>query len=178
MEEHLRTVGPGAAGGPPAPAHPAASGWGMPDAPLPQVPSALPDPDPAQCLFCGIVAGRVPSLQVAADERTVAFLDVNPATRGHLLVVPRVHARDLLAVDPADLAACAVAAQGLAARLVERLGATGVNLLNACGRSAWQTVPHLHLHVVPRYDDDPLQLPWHPRPAAPEDLAAVRGLLA
>jgi histidine triad (HIT) family protein len=135
------------------------------------VPSALPDPDPADCVFCGIVEGRLPSVTVAQDERTVAFLDVNPATRGHLLVVPRGHARDLLAVDAEDLGACAVAAQALAGRLVERLGATGVNVLNACGRSAWQSVPHLHLHVVPRYDGDPLALPWHPRPADPAELA-------
>lgn len=144
---------------------------------LTEVPSALPDPDPADCLFCGIVAGRLPSTRVDEDDRTVAFLDVNPATRGHLLVVPRRHARDLLAVDPGDLAACAVSARRLAARLVERLGATGVNVLNACGRSAWQSVPHLHLHVVPRYDGDPLQLPWHPRPADPAELTATGELL-
>ena len=76
----------------------------------PGVPSALPDPSPADCLFCGIVAGRVPSLRIDEDERTVAFLDVGPATRGHTLVVPRAHARDLLAATDEDLAACLVAA--------------------------------------------------------------------
>jgi histidine triad (HIT) family protein len=135
-----------------------------------QAPSALPDLDPADCLFCGIVEGRVPSVRVAEDERTVAFLDVNPATAGHALVVPRRHSRDLLSTPPDDLGACVLTAQQLAARLVERLGATGVNVVNACGRSAWQTVPHLHLHVVPRYDSDALQLPWQPSPAAPGEL--------
>lgn len=76
---------------------------------FPEVPSALPDPDPADCVFCGIVAGRLPSTRVAEDDRTVSFLDINPATRGHVLVVPRAHARDLMAVDPADLAALGAA---------------------------------------------------------------------
>ncbi len=137
------------------------------------VSSALADPDPSDCLFCGIVTGRVPSHTVYDDERTVAFLDVNPATRGHLLVVPRAHTRDLLSAPPVDLAACAQAAQLLAGRLAERLGASGVNVLNACGSAAWQTVPHLHLHIVPRYDDDPLQLPWVPAPADPDALSAL-----
>jgi histidine triad (HIT) family protein len=128
------------------------------------------DPD---CLFCKIVAGEVPSTRVHEDERTVAFMDINPATRGHLLVIPRAHARDLLVVAPEDLAACAHAAQRLAGLAIERLGAGGVNLLNSCGVTAWQTVFHFHLHVIPRYDDDPLRLPWQPAPGDPEEIAAA-----
>ena len=146
--------------------------------PATQPPSALPDPGPGGCLFCGIVDGRAPAARVYEDERTVAFLDINPATRGHLLVVPRRHTRDLLSVQTDDLAACAATSQHLAARVVERLGATGVNLVNACGGSAWQTVPHLHVHVVPRYDDDPLQLPWRPAPGDRDDLARTAALLS
>ena len=145
--------------------------------PLPPAPSALPDPDPADCLFCGIIAGRVPSVRLFEDERTVAFLDVNPATRGHLLVVPREHARDLLAIPPDDLSACIRTAQQMGSLVVQRLGATGVNVFNACGSSAWQTVPHLHLHVVPRYDDDPLQLPWVPLPGDAAELQQTGSLL-
>lgn len=141
------------------------------------VPTALPDPSPDTCLFCGIVAGRIPSAQVDADERTMAFLDVNPATRGHALVVPRAHSRDLLAAADEDLAACLVAAARLAAVLVERLGATGVNVVNACGRSAFQTVAHLHLHVIPRYDADALPHPWVPQASTPEQLREVAGLV-
>ena len=108
----------------------------------------MPDPD---CLFCKIVAGEIPATRVDEDERTVAFMDINPATRGHLLVIPREHSRDLLEVPAADLEACARMAQKLAARVKERLGADGVNLLNSCGSAAWQTVFHFHLHVIPRY---------------------------
>ena len=78
-------------------------------------------------------------------------MDINPATRGHLLVVPRRHARDLLEIGPDDLAATALAAQRLAHRVHDRLGADGVNLLNSRGSAAWQTVFHFHMHVIPRY---------------------------
>ena len=128
------------------------------------------DPD---CLFCKIVAGEIPSARVDEDERTVAFMDINPATRGHLLVVPREHATDLLEVPEADLDACARMAQRLARRVKEQLGADGVNLLNSCGQAAWQTVFHFHVHVIPRYADDPLRLPWVPGPGDPDEIAAT-----
>jgi histidine triad (HIT) family protein len=128
------------------------------------------DPD---CLFCKIVAGEIPSTRVDEDERTVAFMDINPATPGHLLVVPREHASDLLEVPEADLEACARTAQRLAQRVKERLGADGVNLLNSCGEAAWQTVFHFHVHLIPRYADDPLRLPWVPGPGDPDEIAAT-----
>ena len=130
-----------------------------------------------ECLFCKIVTGELPATRVAEDERTVAFMDINPATRGHLLVVPREHAPDLLAISPEDLAACAAAAQRLARRQRERLGADGVNLLSSSGRAAWQTVFHFHLHVIPRYEGDPLRLPWTPAPGDREDVAAAAAAL-
>lgn len=130
------------------------------------------------CLFCKIVAGELPATIVASDERTVTFMDINPATRGHALVVPRTHARDLHEIDPEDLAAVAQAGQRLARTLPDTLGADGVNLVNACGAVAWQTVFHFHLHVVPRYADDPLQLPWIPAPGDMDDIAAAGRELA
>ncbi|QEC49921.1 HIT family protein [Baekduia soli] len=135
---------------------------------------AATDPD---CLFCKIVAGEIPSTVVASDEQTVTFMDINPATRGHALVVPRTHAADVLAIDPDDLAAVARAGRQQARRVMERLGADGVNLLNSCGADAWQTVFHFHLHVIPRYRDDPLRLPWDPAPGDPEEIAGAAGQL-
>jgi histidine triad (HIT) family protein len=129
------------------------------------------------CLFCKIIAGELPSQRVDEDERTVAFMDISPGTRGHALVVPRNHATDLLAADPEDVAAVAVAAQRLAGRAVQRLGADGVNLINSCGAAAWQTVFHLHMHVIPRYTDDPLKLPWVPSQGDPDEIAATAELL-
>ena len=127
----------------------------------------------SDCLFCGIVAGEVPAQIVDSDEHTVAFMDINPATRGHALVIPREHYADLGEIPDDELAACAQAARRLAERTRERLGADGVNLLNACGSSAWQTVFHFHIHVIPRYEDDPLRLPWVPGPGDEDEIAAA-----
>lgn len=123
------------------------------------------------CIFCRIISGEIPGQIVDEDERTVAFMDINPATRGHALVVPRRHARDLLEIEPPELEATVLAAQRLAAKMPERLGADGVNLLNACGRAAWQTVFHFHIHVIPRYRGDPLRLPWTPHEGDSEEIA-------
>ncbi len=136
--------------------------------------TAMSDPN---CLFCQIVAGEVPSQTIAEDERTITFMDINPATRGHALVIPRVHVKNLLEIDLDDLAAVAVAAQRLARRMSERLGVAGVNLLNACGSAAWQTVFHFHVHVIPRYADDPLRLPWIPAPGDPDEIADAASAL-
>ncbi|CAB4931864.1 unannotated protein [freshwater metagenome] len=134
----------------------------------------MPEPD---CLFCRIVAGELPAEIVAEDERTVAFMDINPATRGHMLVVPRAHATDVHDIDPEDLSACARMGQRLAARVTTALGAAGVNLLNSSGAPAWQSVFHFHLHVIPRYEGDPLRLPWTPAPGDGEQIATAAGVL-
>ena len=135
----------------------------------------MTDPD---CIFCKILAGELPATIVDEDERTIAFMDISPATRGHALVIPRTHSADLLSVDAQDLQAVALASQRLARRVSERLRADGVNLVNSCGAAAWQTVFHFHMHVIPRYEDDPLRLPWTPAPGDPEEIAAAAKDLA
>lgn len=130
----------------------------------------MADPD---CIFCKILAGELPARIVDEDERTIAFMDIAPATRGHALVIPRAHSRDLLEIEAEDLQAVAMAAARLAGRAKERLGADGVNLLNACGSAAWQTVFHFHIHLIPRYRDDPLRLPWIPSQGDPDEIAAA-----
>jgi len=133
------------------------------------------DPD---CIFCKIVAGELPARIVDEDERTIAFMDIAPATRGHALVIPRAHARDLLEIGEQDLQATMIAARRLARRARERLGADGINIINSCGAAAWQTVFHFHLHVIPRYEGDPLRLPWIPSQGDPEQIAATAQELA
>ena len=135
----------------------------------------MSDPD---CLFCKIVAGEIPSTRVDEDERTVAFMDINPATRGHLLVVPREHVTDLRDIAAEDLNACLATAQELARTMGDKLGADGVNLLDSCGTPAWQTVFHFHVHVIPRYDGDPLRLPWRPAPGDEGEIRAAGEALA
>lgn len=125
------------------------------------------------CIFCKIVAGELPATIVYEDERTVAFMDISPATPGHLLVVPRAHATDLLSIGQDDLIAAVATAQRMASLVVDRLSADGVNVLNSCGAAAWQTVFHFHLHVIPRYEGDPLTLPWLPAPGDPSAIASA-----
>jgi histidine triad (HIT) family protein len=127
----------------------------------------------ANCIFCKIVAGELPAQIVDQDDHTVSFMDLNPWTRGHALVIPRNHSRNLYEIGESDLAHVSAAAKRLALRMEERLGCDGVNLLNSCEPAAWQTVFHFHVHVIPRYDDDPLRLPGAPRQAGEDELAAV-----
>ncbi len=129
------------------------------------------------CIFCKIVAGDLPATIVDQDEHTLAFMDINPATRGHALVIPRTHTQDLLSIEESELEAVAVAAQRLARRAKQRLGADGVNVINSCGAAAWQTVFHFHLHVIPRYIEDPLELPWTPAPGDPAEIAAAAAVI-
>jgi histidine triad (HIT) family protein len=129
------------------------------------------------CIFCKVLSGEIPSERVDEDEHTIAIMDIKPWTRGHALVIPKAHSKDLLEISDEDLARTAQAAKRLARRMTERLGCDGVNLINSCGAAAWQTIFHFHIHVIPRYEDDPLQLPTQPRDASRDDLAQVAGEL-
>ena len=133
----------------------------------------MSDPD---CIFCKIIARELPAQIVAEDERTIAFMDVAPATRGHALVVPRAHSSDLRSFRE-DLHATISAARKLAgARSTPRC--RRVNLLTSCGVAAWQTVFHFHVHVIPRYAADPLRLPWVPSEGDPRQIALAAEELA
>ncbi|MDQ3678795.1 MAG: HIT family protein [Actinomycetota bacterium] len=130
------------------------------------------------CIFCKIVAGELPATIVDQDDRTLAFMDISPATRGHALVIPREHSADLHEIGLEDLRAVVQTAQRVAANAVDKLGADGVNLLNCAGASAWQTVFHFHVHVIPRYRGDPLKLPWVPAAGDKDEIAAAGADLA
>jgi histidine triad (HIT) family protein len=127
----------------------------------------------SDCLFCKIVAGEIPATKVHEDDRTIAFMDINPVTRGHLLVVPRTHSRDLLEIDPQDLAATMEAVQLVAAKAARAVGADGVNVVNNCGSAAGQTVFHFHVHVVPRRGGDDFHVPLGGPPGDREEIAAT-----
>ena len=131
------------------------------------------------CIFCQIVSGDFPATFVHQDERTVAFMDINPSVRGHVLVVPRAHSTDLHDIDPEDLAACMRTAKQLAAKIMENLEADGINILQNTGRAAGQAVFHFHIHVIPRRADDGIRSPLSPRPGDPKEIeeaaAAIRG---
>ena len=132
---------------------------------------------PSDCIFCKIVAGEIPAHVIAQDEHTLTFMDIAPGTCGHALVIPLRHSADLWEIGEQDLAAVMLAARRQALKVRDRLDADGVNLINSCRPAAWQTVFHFHVHVIPRYVDDPLKLPWVPGASDPAELAALADLL-
>jgi histidine triad (HIT) family protein len=125
------------------------------------------------CIFCKIIAGELPAEKVDEDEHTLSFMDINPWTRGHALVIPKQHATDIHEISDESLARVLSAAKRLVGKARENLGADGVNLLNSAGAAAWQTVFHFHVHVIPRYEDDPLRLPGQPMQPEEGELAQV-----
>jgi histidine triad (HIT) family protein len=117
----------------------------------------------SDCLFCGIVDGRIDATVVAQDERTLAFMDIRPITPGHLLVIPRRHGDRLAALDPEDGAQLFRVGQRAAAALyASSLRCEGVNLFLADGEVAGQEVFHVHLHVIPRFAGDGFGLRFPP----------------
>ncbi|MDR2849211.1 MAG: HIT family protein [Verrucomicrobiota bacterium] len=128
----------------------------------------------ANCIFCKIIAGEIPAYAVYEDEHALAFLDIAPFERGHVLVVSKHHAAYLTELPPDALAGLTAAAQTVAARLLKNLGCDGFNLLQNNGACATQTVPHVHIHIVPRWNGRPVN--WIPgaydSPAA--DLAGLQ----
>ena len=126
-----------------------------------------------ECVFCGIVRGDVPAHVVHEDDATMAFLDINPASVGHTLVVPRVHADDLMAAEAETAAAVMRGARAVALLLDRQLDNDGITLFQANRPAGWQDVFHLHVHVVPRWEGDDLVRPWTPRPASPEELRST-----
>jgi histidine triad (HIT) family protein len=125
------------------------------------------------CVFCAIVEGRSPAWQVYADDAVIAFMDINPVTDGHTLVVPRAHVRDLWEIGQEEAARTMAAAVRVAAAIRRALAPDGLNLLHATGAAAMQTVFHFHLHLIPRYASDGIRLPFLRRPGDPARLAAL-----
>ena len=105
----------------------------------------------ADCIFCGIVAGKAPAEVVAQDDRALAFMDINPATDGHTLVVPRTHAEYIWDLEPQDGRAVWTLAQEVAAAIRAGLEPDGLTLFQANRKVGWQDVFHFHLHLVPRW---------------------------
>jgi histidine triad (HIT) family protein len=110
------------------------------------------------CIFCKIIDNEIPSVKVYDDDRVFAFLDINPLNAGHLLVIPKVHAETIHEISKADFAAVAAATHKLAAAMKKALNPDGINLMQLNGKAANQVVPHLHVHIVPRWSGDGLTI--------------------
>jgi histidine triad (HIT) family protein len=122
------------------------------------------------CVFCRIRDGRIPSTRVYEDARTIAFMDINPLNEGHCLVIPREHAATLFEADEGDLRAAIATAQRVARAIRDALRPDGLNMLQANGAAAFQSVPHFHLHLVPRWQGDGKGFDW---PVVPGDRGRI-----
>ncbi len=130
-------------------------------------------PTDESCIFCKIVAGQLPCFKLLEDEATIAFMDINPVNPGHALAVAKGH-WPTIDVIPADvLAAVAKTAQRVAKAAMTELKPSGVNLLQANGAGAGQSVPHLHIHILPRYPGDKVRLNWVYTPGDKAEIAAI-----
>lgn len=114
------------------------------------------------CIFCAIAAGEIPSFKVYEDEWVVAYLDINPFTEGHTLVIPKAHSEGLLDTPEETLSAVLVRVKKVAAHLRAALPCDGFNILQNNGEAAGQTVKHLHFHIVPRYGREAIAFESHP----------------
>lgn len=109
----------------------------------------------SNCVFCKIIKNEE-SLKIYEDEKTICLLDINPISKGHCLVIPKEHFRDIFDIDDDHLKNIISVSKKISTTLKQKLGATGVNILHASGDSAQQSVFHFHFHLIPRYKDDGL----------------------
>ena len=123
------------------------------------------------CVFCAIAAGEIPSFKVYEDDLVLAYLDINPFSKGHTLVIPKVHSANLLETDEATLAAVIARVKKVAAHLKAALPCDGFNILQNNGEAAGQTVMHLHFHIVPRYGKEAIA--FESRPGDMDELKAL-----
>jgi histidine triad (HIT) family protein len=114
----------------------------------------------ADCIFCKIVAGEIPSTRVYEDDATIAFMDIGPVVKGHTLVIPKKHYDPLTQTPPDVLARLIAVVQKIARAQLDGLRADGINVLQANGAAAGQVVPHIHFHVVPRFKTDGHHWNW------------------
>jgi histidine triad (HIT) family protein len=130
-------------------------------------------PTDGKCIFCKIVAGQIPCFKLLEDANTIAFMDINPVNPGHALAVAKGHWPTVDVIPAEVLADVAKTAQKVAKAACKALNPHGVNLLQANGEGAGQSVPHLHIHIMPRVKNDDVNLNWEPKPG---DMAAIKAV--
>ncbi len=125
------------------------------------------------CVFCKIRDGQIPSMKIHEDERTLVIMDINPLNQGHCLVLTKAHAATIFEADAADLQAAMASAQRVARAIRSALAPDGLNILQANGVAAFQSVPHFHLHLIPRWTNDKKGFDWPLVPGKREEIIAV-----
>ncbi len=130
------------------------------------------------CIFCKIASGELPSHKLYEDERVLAFLDIQPGTEGHALVIPKRHATDFFDLEEEDRNAVMRAARLVAEPLMETTGAEGLNLHQSNGQAAGQVIFHFHLHLLPRRSEDDLRSPWRAQESDADRLTELAARIA
>ena len=125
------------------------------------------------CVFCKIRDGQIPSMKIQEDERTLTFMDINPINSGHCLVVTKRHAATIFEADVEDLMAAMATARKVAVAIQEALKPDGLNMLQANGQAAFQSVPHFHLHLIPRWTNDGKGFDWKLVPGNREEIMGI-----
>ncbi len=126
------------------------------------------------CIFCKIVAGDIPSLKLLETEKILAFMDINPFNDGHCLVIPKAHSENLFAASEEDLAACIKAVKSVATAVETALSPAGINIMQANGAAAGQSVFHYHMHIFPRAPNDGASFNWGYKPGDMDRLKEIQ----
>lgn len=129
------------------------------------------------CIFCRIANGEIPSNTIYEDDSFRVILDLGPATKGHALILPKDHYRDLTELPDETASAVMKLAKKLGTQMIEKLKADGLNVVQNNGEAAGQTVMHYHLHLIPRYKEDGAHILWEPTKPSQEELAKIRDLI-
>jgi len=127
-----------------------------------------------ECIFCKIVSGEIPAVKVLDEELVIAFMDINPSSRGHMLVVPKRHAENIFEISESDLSATMNAVKRCAKAVKEALKAEGITVLQLNGRASDQIIPHFHIHIIPRWENDGLPVStWEMKPGDMEEIKDI-----
>lgn len=127
----------------------------------------------ADCIFCKIIRGEIPSFRVYENEQAFGFMDINPINPGHALVIPKFHAENIFTMPDEWTAAAAIATRKVARAVQATLNPYGMNIVQANGPGAKQSVFHMHVHIVPRVKDDGLLMNWPIRPGNMDEIRAL-----
>ena len=129
------------------------------------------------CIFCKIANGDISSKAIYEDDLFKVILDLGPATRGHALILPKDHAKNLFELPDDTAKQILVLAKKLGNQMVEKLNADGLNIIQNNGEAAGQTVNHFHLHLIPRYEDDGQHILWEPKEVSQEELEGIQNTI-
>jgi len=127
----------------------------------------------SDCVFCKIRDGQIPATKIYDDERTMVIMDINPINSGHCLVIPKAHAATVWDAQPADLQAAITTAKKVALSIRDTLKPDGLSMLQANGPAAFQSVPHYHLHLIPRWENDGKGFDWTLTPGDRAHIQAI-----